>query len=211
MREQIADAVRAAFIASRSAVDGLTYRPGIRWDGGFSPMRRLEEQPLWPRVADMLLREGGHPEMFVRAQFEALPLQSLQPTILLGSKAWERYRKYMVGYRAGLAASLASQKQAFATSVRISVELYKWSASVAWLHHLLGDEAILSPLFRYGVACTLKNSKGVRMVKERFQAAALQQYRVDPVGYDKIWGRQWIPAELRDLSRKFNVRRRKIK
>jgi hypothetical protein len=196
-REELAALIRAVWVeeyrAHRQRATGRPsgYTPGPSWDGGRDASGR-DHKPLWPRVADFVIRnEVTDPAAFVRAQFPPGLTRPPYPNLLTTAQALLNYREFRPRLVEGLRLALASQAHEFRRKAASACTLYGRSRRA--LEHVLGDaNAGLSALFRFAVA----RREGLEDECRVWLPLARAQYLSAPSDYDEVWG-DVIPEEVK--------------
>lgn len=209
VRREVANEVRSAYIMERSAhicaqrKVSRPYVPGKQWDGGVTKTGKRCES-VWPRIADVVLRNGLDPLMHVRAQFQHYAPKAPMPTHCQSAASVERTKRLMRTETACLRVAFASQMETYMTAVMEIQDLHDWTKTVSWLHVLRDESLPLSALFRLCQAVSLRK-KIARPTIRRYQVGAMLQYLRNAKGYDEVWGDK-IPPRFRKAARTLGIR-----
>lgn len=170
--------VREVYIYFRRKIPGQAdYNSAERWDITTS---------IWKKIANFL-EENNCDDLwgFIASGFR-LEI-GIYPNMFLGSKAWERYEKYLSICRKLLPKRLLSDCWSFFVHYN-QIRRYRNSAETLTL--ILSDATVpISALFRYILASIF----GQDSVKSHYFKAARDQLYNAPVVYKETWP---VPPEL---------------
>lgn len=206
----LAQRVRAAYSREFTMHAARWGNPGRRqfhasmwWDGG---VRRdadgtvvSKRQNIWLKVADWLLQQQIHPEVYMANRFRAAGRFPPRPNQLIGQRFLDEFRDENKWRREEVQIEFHDQQQTAKQKLHFYAAL-GWSNQQAWEGLLEEESGGLSPLFRYCLAV----AEGYHDFAETVHDEAWLQYVVDYANYDKVWG-AWIPERLQQAVKKLET------
>jgi hypothetical protein len=207
--QHIADSCRNAYIAERTAFEisknrlladrkpPYKYSPPIRFDGGEDSDGKTFS-PVWPKIAQFMVRHGLDPRTCIRKRFEkSMGYNPPWPNQIAVASYLDLYR--------GISEVLTEEEVAL--GFRLDKEYCRIAATDGrydrkdkssewkWKAILLDFTLSISPLMRYCLAKELK----LESVAAQLEMRAVSQYVKAPNAYNKVWGKA-ITDELRQYS-----------
>jgi len=173
--------------------EGYGKEPMPYWDGGVNK-HGTRRQPIWPKVAENILRLNADPLEFIRAQFSTLnnPTQFPKPNMLYNDDAVYRWQVYRDSALRNLRQRVASELNQIRIESMPLVVNMKWSQQKAITYVLRSRSCSVSPLVRYCVCV----SEGLDSLAQVFRSHAILQYMFQMADYDVLLGDK-VPALLR--------------
>lgn len=193
MREA-AKRVRDTYIAERRVTERMRtlhesgYLPGKHWDGDEN------RAPVWPKLAEFMLRKGVDPVVYVKQAFRLCRAagKTPMPNQLTSSWLYEQFAQWWPGYGDEVLRALNHQREYAKAAITAMAEAPELSREQCWNLVLLDDHAPLCALFRYCLAVEQK----LLPIARQYRDEAVQQYLFSPKHYDKHWA-AWIPERLK--------------
>ena len=181
---------RSEVLAERGA--DAPRAPSRRGDGRTRINRR------WLELAHDVVAMKIDPEDCVRRCFDGCSAAHRPPRVdeLLSHGAAAEYRQRRRSADEARTVELSVEQQIAMRHVA-TAELAGAKDDAAWAQVLLSDSVPLSALFRFGVASSI-GSVRFDAIAADFRTGAALQLMVDRVGYEKLWGREWIPEGFAD-------------
>lgn len=199
--DQLAQAVRTAYIRRMQEYLGKPYRPGPTADGGVTPAGTKCE-PVWPKIVEACLKHEIDPVHYVFAECgrSAKPPyvnQLLSTRRMDAYKARERQRETPLLY---VRIRTRSEVEWMRIEHGLLVHMYGNTEEGAWRALLTSRLAGASDLTRYCFAAAC-GPELFEEVASKYEQRALQQYMLNPRAYDEVWG-TFLPDRLKKLARK---------
>lgn len=167
--------------------------PIPRWDGDSEGISGRRSTPVWPKIAETIVRCGADPVQFVRSQFyDGKRARPPYPNQMYSDEAVARWEAFRETAKRNLSQRLTSDLN------QIQISVLPLTANLGWDYRRALDYALksptcgASPLIRYCVAV-----KEALPVASEFRERALLQYVFQLDDYDDLIANQ-IPPELRD-------------
>jgi hypothetical protein len=172
-----------------------------QWDGGRDQFGG-RHKPIWPAIAALLVREQFNPATYLQVQFqETNGRASPRPPQLLSNEAVGRYRAYLLRADEILKKDLERGAQHF--NRRLHQLATARGTQEQKIITALMDEVTVQAcvLYRYCVAAKFN----ITLAMQRYYAAALQQYLFQADLYDRAWGTEIIPDQLRQEAQRLRA------
>ncbi len=184
----------------------MTYDSNPMWDGGTINVHgsrgvsKRNCKPIWPKIALFVLKHKLDPERFVKAQFLKLGMKRAPtPNFLVGQKALDKYYAWPEFEEISeqeIKSALMSGTSIYNLQVEEIRAITGWPADKVNLSVLMDTTLGMSAIFRYCMACKVKQPKAARYY---FRAAAWQYCREDKL-YDEFWG-DFVPAKFKSQAK----------
>lgn len=198
----LASMVRSLYCISHRQFTGSSdygVNPMPQWDGGTGENaygRRNNSQPIWPRIAETILRVGADPVDFIRAQFHGRDnVRPPAPNQCLGETAIQVWRTFSIDRRPldECRREIENDRRSFNGVILAYTKNARWPAEKA-LRLALGDSTVnyATPLFRYCAAVAGGQADFADFYFER----ALLQLLFKTDAYLEVYG-NIIPGTLR--------------
>ena len=203
--EEMAQRCRDAYIHERrqrdlmfSSKTGYT-KPHVRWDGGEDVKNEKVYEPIWPKIANFMIKHGLSPEHCIHIRFQQVMDVSSKPPYPNQIANMQYLEAYQTGYLEKLADSLQGmlqyEKTCCKTFISLAEEETPKRGKPLWRFVLVDESIPLSPLFRYCLA----RSEDIADVAENYEIPAMSQFMTAYDEYDKVWG-AWIPTDFKERA-----------
>jgi hypothetical protein len=196
--EDLGAVIRELYVIHRRLLDpdgssnyGVTAIP--KWDGGVD--RFGTHQPIWPRVAALVVQNKFNPTLFIKAQFSDInPTRPPPPTFFLSQAAVEKYRAYTATLVPDLQAAFDRQLVSLDTRLQL-LRLLRGRTERELITLAITDRVDLdaTPLFRFCMACQAE----LPGVAAAYRGSALFEYAMQAEYYDRAWGVERFPPDFR--------------
>ena len=172
-----------------------------QWDGGQDQWGG-RHKPIWPTVANVLLREQFDPATYLQVQFqETNGRSSPKPSQLVSNEAIARYRAYLLRADEILKKELERAEHHLHRRL-MQLALARGTQEQKIITALMDETAVQAcVLYRYCVAAKFN----IAVAMQRYYSAALQQYLFQADLYYRAWGLEIIPDHLRQEARRLRA------
>jgi hypothetical protein len=191
--QRLSAVVRRIYILLRVDLTGSPFKPGPSWDGGTTAFGR-RYKPVWPSIAEFMLRNGAEPLSYLRAQFwHADPEKPPRASQLKSQFGLDLYERYRVNVADATRNNFARELNAIRAEMLPLQDALRWDHSRALRCALSNERSVsASPLTRYCLAMEY----GHYDIAESFYDRALLQYAFQKQVYDAVLPAGTIPQRL---------------
>lgn len=196
---QLSGVIRRIYILLRVDLTSKPFTPGPAWDGGVSQFGR-RYQPVWPKIAEFMLRNGAEPLAYLRAQFwHADPEKPPRASQLMSQDGLQRYERYRLNIVEDTRVKFLWEVEAIRCEVVPLQDALKWDYSRALRCAISNERSVsASPLTRYCLAMEYGHTD----VAASFYDRALLQYAFQKQVYDEVLPAGSVPQQLRTEAEK---------